>query len=112
MIIIDITNPLTLVLLVAATVLIIFLAKEVKRSYIVAIPLFIYLIFLITHVVQLVTITAEYASKRSTLTWCIILDFVFVFITFFSYLWVDDIETKKMNKKSISKSLDWFWKEV
>ena len=39
-------------------------------------------------------------------------DFVFILITFFSYLWVDDIEAKVKGTKSIDNSLDWFWKKV
>ena len=47
-----------------------------------------------------------------TLSRCIAIDFVFILISFFSYLWVDDIEAKAKNKKSIDNSLDWFWKNV
>lgn len=43
---------------------------------------------------------------------CIVIDFLFVLITFFSYLWVDDIESKFKGTKSIDNSLDWFWKKI
>lgn len=112
MFIIDITNVVTLLLLLLATVLLIFLSYELKKSYIVAIPLFAFLLLLIMHVIQLMTLPIEYSYMSSTLTWCIVLDFAFIFISFLSYLWVDDIEAKKDNKKSIDNSLDWFWKEV
>lgn len=112
MFIIDITNVVTLLLLLLATVLLIFLSYELKKSYIVAIPLFAFLLLLIMHVIQLMTLPIEYSYMSSTLTWCIVLDFAFIFISFLSYLWVDDIEAKKDNKKSIDDSLDWFWKEV
>ena len=46
------------------------------------------------------------------LVWSMVLDFAFIFITFMSYLWVDELEAKKNNKKSIDNSLDWFWKQV
>ena len=48
----------------------------------------------------------------TTLSRCIAIDFVFVLITFFSYLWVDDIEARATGKRSIDNSLDWFWKKV
>lgn len=108
----DISNPLTLVLMLAATVLLIFLSQEIKKSYIAAIALFAYLIILITHVVQLVTLPAEARYLLTTLSRCLVIDFVFVLITFLSYLWVDDIETKVYGKKSIDNSLDWFWKKI
>lgn len=112
MFILDITNVVTLLLLLILTVLMIFLAHEFKKSYITAIPLFAFLALLIMHVVQLMTLPIEYSDMSSTLTWCIILDFAFIFVSFISYLWIDDVEAKKMNKKSIDDSLEWFWKEV
>jgi len=112
MFIFDISNPLTLLLMLAATVLLIFLAQEVKKSYIGAIILFAYLIMLIIHVAQIATLSEEFRYMLTTLSRCIAIDFVFVLISFFSYLWVDDIEAKAEGKKSIDNSLDWFWREV
>lgn len=112
MFIFDISNPLTLILMLAATVLLIFLAQEVKKSYIGAIVLFTYLIILIVHVAQIATLSEEFRYMLTTLSRCIAIDFVFVLISFFSYLWVDDIEAKAEGKKSIDNSLDWFWRKV
>ena len=112
MFIFDISNPLTLILMLAATVLLIFLAQEIKKSYVAAILLFAYLIVLIMHVAQMATLPEEFRYMLSTLSRCIAIDFVFVLITFFSYLWVDDIEAKAEGKKSIDNSLDWFWKKI
>lgn len=112
MFIFDISNPLTLVLMLAATVLLIFLAQEIKKSAIGAITLFAYLIILIVHVTQLATLSEEFRYMITTLSRCIAIDFVFILITFFSYLWIDDIETRVKGKKSIDNSLDWFWKKV
>ena len=112
MFIFDISNTLTLLLMLAATVLLIFLSQEIKKSVIGAVILFIYLILLIIHVAQVATLPEEFRYMLSTLSRCIVIDFIFVFITFFSYLWVDDIETKATGKKSLDNSLDWFWKKV
>lgn len=109
---IDLTNPITLILAVIGTVLVIFLSQELKKSYITAIPLIIFLILLVVHVIQMMTISEEYRYLITTISKCIAIDFVFVFITFFAYLWVDDIEAKATNKRSIDNSLDWFWKKV
>ena len=38
--------------------------------------------------------------------------FIFVFLSFISYLWIDDIEAKERKVKSIDNSLEWFWKKV
>ncbi len=112
MFIFDISNPLTLILMLATTVLLIFLAQEIKKSYIGAIILFSYLVILIMHVAQIATLPEEFRYMLTTLSRCIAIDFIFVLITFFSYLWVDDIEAKAEGKKSIDNSLDWFWKKI
>ncbi len=112
MFIFDISNPLTLVLMLAATVLLIFLSQEIKTSYISAGMLFVYLLLLIIHVAQIATLSEEFRYMLSTLSRCIVIDFIFVIISFFSYLWVDDIEAKMGKRKSIDNSLDWLWKKI
>ena len=112
MFILNVANPITLFLMILAVALLIFLGQEVKKSIAVAIPLFAFLILLIIHIVQLITLQADLIYLAPTLYKCVAIDFIFILITFFSYLWVDDIETKTNNKKSIDNSLDWFWKEI
>lgn len=112
MFILDIASPLTLFLILTAVVLLIFLGQEIKKSIEVAIPLFAFLVLLVIHVVQVSTLSADFAYLAGTLYKCIALDFLFILVTFFSYLWVDDLEAKANNKKSIDNSLDWFWREV
>ena len=91
MFILNLAQPLTLVLLLAATGLLIFLAQELKKSYIAAIPLFAFLILVVIHAVQLITLSEQFNYLASTISLCLAIDFVFIFITFFGYLWVDDI---------------------
>ena len=108
----DISNALTLVLMLVATVLLVFLAKEEKKSFINAIVLFAYIAILVMHVAQVATLAEEYRFLLPTLYKCIVIDFIFIFISFFAYLWIDDVETKEKGKKSINNSLDWFWKKI
>ena len=112
MFIFDISNILNLILMLIATVLLIFVAQELKKSYIAGIVLFAYLILLVVHAGQMITLPEEYGEMLPILGRCVAIDFVFKFISFFSYLWVDDIEAKKMQKKSLDNSLDWLWKNV
>lgn len=112
MFILNIANPLTLFLILLAVILLIFLGQEIKKSVAVAIPLFAFLVLLVIHVVQVSILSTELAYLAGTLYKCIAIDFLFILVTFFSYLWVDDIEAKANNKKSIDNSLDWFWREV
>ena len=112
MFVFDVSNPLTLVLLVAATVLLVFLAQEVKKSAVAGLTLVAFLGILIFHVAQLVTLPEEYRFLSEVLSRCVAIDFGFILVSFFSYLWVDDIEAKANNKKSLDNSLDWFWKKI
>lgn len=112
MFIINLTNPLTLLLVLIAIILLIFLGQEIKKSYVAMIPLAGTLFLLVMHVIQTITLSEEMSEYLSILTKCLALDFILVFISFFAYLWVDDIEAKAMNKKSLDNSLDWFWKKV
>lgn len=108
----NVTDPLTLLLVVLATALLVFLGQEIKRSSIAIIPLIAFLGLLIIHVVQVSTLGEGLEYLSTTIFKCIAVDFVFILITFFSYLWVDDLEAKKNNLKSVDNSLDWFWKEI
>ena len=112
MFVFDLTNPLTLLLVVLATALLIFLGQEIKKSSVAMIPLILFLFSLISHVVQVSSLSQEYSYLSSNLYKSLAWDFVFILVTFFSYLWIDDIKKKKNNKKSIDNSLDWFWKEI
>ena len=59
MFIFDMSNPLTLLLMLAVTILLIFLSQEVKQSFIGAIMLFAYLIILVVHVAQIATLSVS-----------------------------------------------------
>ncbi len=113
MFVINISEPITLLLLTLATVLLIFLGKEVKKSYVPAFALFAYLILVVVHSIQLGTLTEElYETYHTMLINCISIDCIMIFISFFAYLWIDDISSKFYKKKSIDNSLDWFWNKI
>ena len=113
MFIFDVTNPFTLVLLLAATVLLIFLGKEIKKPHAPAASLIFFLALVIIHSVQLTLVPGlNSEGYRSTLLGCITVDLIMIFVTFFGYLWIDDIACRFYKKKSIDNSLDWFWKQV
>lgn len=110
---IDLTNPLTTVLLVIATALLIFLGRELKKPYVAAMPLVFFLILILMHSIQLANIPeANYGLQRSMVLGSIAIDLIMIFVTFFGYLWIDDIACRFYKKKSIDNSLDWFWKQV
>lgn len=113
MFIFDLTNILTLILVLIATILFIYLSQEIKRSFVVAIPLFAFLASLIIHTIQVLTLSHENSYLYTTLCKNMALDFVFILITFLAYLWADEVEAKAFNKKTInSKDINWLWKKI
>ena len=113
MYIFDISNPVTLLLLLAGTLLLIFLGKEIKKPHAPAVALICFLILIVIHSVQLVQVPQDDdGTLKSILTICLGIDFLMVFISFMGYLWIDDVATKFYKKKSVDNSLDWFWGKV
>ena len=111
MFIFDISNWITLLLMLIITLLLIFLSQQLKKSFIVALPLFFYLILIVVHIVQFLSLSQEFTEIRGMLMRCVAVDFIFIAITLFAYLWVDDVEVKKRGKQGVDNSLEWMWKE-
>ena len=113
MFVFDISNPLTLVLMLVIVILLIFLSQELKKSMVAVIPLFAFMVDLVIHTVQTLTLKQEYSYLFGTLTANMAIDFAFLLVTFLAYLWADNVEAKEFNKKTInSKGIDWLFKEV
>lgn len=110
MYIINLSDPYAIVIALMFTVLFIILGKEFKKSILPAICLGVFLVFILMHTLQSFAITEEF--YKSILTKSISVDAIMIFLSYIAYLWVDDIEAKEKNKKSIDNSLDWFWKKV
>lgn len=112
MFIFNVANPITLILMLAITLILIFLGKETKKGYLTAISLFVFLVLLIWHVGQLLTLSPDFADTKPTLTSCLVVDFVMILLSFLSYLWVDELESRTGKKKSFDAGLDWFWGKI
>lgn len=108
---INFSEPFPILVALILFGLVLILSRETKKSYIMGIMLGAFLLILIGHAIELATIGYE-EILRQTVAKSITYDLIFIFISFISYLWVDDIETKLNKKKSIDNSLDWFWKKV
>lgn len=110
MYIVNLSEPLTIVGALMVTLLCIILGKEFKKSILPAICLFLFLILLVIHTYQSTVLTDAVYKSMVTVSMCV--DACMIFLSYISYLWVDDIETREKHKKSIDNSLDWFWKKV
>lgn len=108
---INFTQPFELFIALLLFVLVLWFAYQSKKSVIAGIMLFVFIAILVLHALEfsMGTLTQEglHAAIQS-----IIFDLVFIFLSFISYLWIDDIEAKLKKKKIIDNSLDWFWSKI
>ena len=109
---INFTNPITVLIALVLFLLVLFLARHTKKSIIMGVFLFAFLAVITGHVVELTMMGIDEDLTVTTLALCVTVDFVFILISYLSYLWIDDIEAKEMKKRSIDNSLEWFWSKV
>ena len=110
MYIVNLAQPYSILAALLTTVLFIILGKEFKKSLLPAICLIIFLCLILIHTFQATILIDPYYKAMATTSLGV--DAVMIFLSYFAYLWVDDIEAKEKNKKSIDNSLEWFWKKV
>lgn len=110
MYILNLSNPYTIIGALMATIAVIILGREFKKSLVLAIGLGIFLTLISIHTFQLAVV--EDAIYKTIVTRSITVETIMIFLLYISYLWIDDIEAKEKNRKSIDNSLDWFWKKV
>ena len=110
--IIDLSNPFNILVALVLYILVLFLAKEMKKSSVTCIMLLVFLTIIAGHCIEYVMVKDPTGEITTTLAHCIAVDFVFIFISFIAYLWMDDVEAKEKKLKSIDNSLEWFWKKV
>lgn len=110
--IINLSDPVNILIALILYILVIFLAKEIKRSNVTCIMLLAFLTIIVGHCIEYVMIDDPTGQILSTIANSIAVDFVFTFLSFIAFLWMDDIESKAKKIKSIDNSLDWFWKKV
>ncbi len=112
MVLVNIANPWALLIALFLTLCFIYIGKEAKNAYVSLVPLVVFLILLVMHGLQFLMGHLQYEEIGPILAKCLLVDFVMIFLSYISYLWIDDIEAKAKKKKSIDDSLEWFWKKV
>ena len=110
--IINLSDPYAILVTVVLFVLVLWLARETKKSSIVGTMLVVFLVIIVGHSIEYITTQDPTGEIIGIISRSIGMDFVFIFLSFITYLWIDDIEAKEKKKKSIDNSLDWFWKKV
>lgn len=110
--IINFSQPFSIFVGVVLFVLVLYLAKTNKKAWITGTMLFVFVALLICHTTEFVLISQQSQEIYKAIVTSTSVDLVFIFLSFISYLWVDDIEAKEGKRKSIDNSLDWFWNKV
>lgn len=113
--IINFMEPFTLLIGVVLFILVTYLSKKTKKSWISAIMLFVFIAVLVSYVIQFMMLDVNAPNIKEielTIIRSTGVTLVFVLLSFFIYLWVDDTEAKMGKRKSIDNSLEWFWKKV
>ena len=111
MLMINFAEPFHVLIALVMFLLVLWLARQFKKSVLVGLMLFIFIAIFAGHTLEL-TMGNPAEAEVSNIIKSITFDLIYVFLSFISYLWVDDIETKYKKKKSVDSSLDWFWSKV
>ena len=107
-IIFNTAEPIVILFYTITISLIIFISRKTEKT-IFPIALIVYvLILLIMHSTQKTTTDILVKTKYISIAF----DLIFLFLSFISYLWIDEINAKKKNLKSYDNSLSWFWDEL
>jgi len=112
MFLINVANPIILVVSLFITMCFVYIGKESKNAYVALLPLVVFIILLLMHGIQFLILPIQYEEMAPVLGKCLAVDFIMILLSYICYLWIDDIEAKAKKKKSIDNSLEWFWKNV
>ena len=110
--IINLSEPVNILIALVIFVLVLYLSKEMKKSVFVCILLLVFLTIISAHSVEYAISQNSPTNILTTIANCIAIDFVFIFLSFIGYLWIDSMEAKDNKTKSLNNSLDWFWKKI
>ncbi len=103
-------NPIIVLLYTIIAVCLIILGKKFEVSILPGALVIFSIILLISHSLQLEGATESVMISQSYI--CLSFDFILLLLSFLAYLWIDNIVSKKKNKKSYDDGLSWFWDKI
>lgn len=107
-IIFNTANPIVIIIYTLIISGIIFLSKKIEKPIIPALLMTYIIILLILHSTMSITNDTDTRVKYISMA----IDLIFLFLSFVSFLWIDDINAKKKNLKNYDNSLSWFWDDL
>lgn len=108
--IINFSNAFSVIVALVLFILVMLLGRESKKSIVPGIMLVVFLMVLTGHAFEYSIATVPEIQTQLAISLAV--DFAFIFVSFLSYLWIDEMESKSKKKKSIDSSLNWLWKKV
>ena len=114
---INFTKPLMIALALIIYIVLIQIANKKRKSIIIALMLFTSLMILIFQSAEYILLSPDTAEEvKKTLTYSIMGDMFFIYLSFISYLYLDKkfekLKTNKPKKNKNNKDLDWFWSKT
>lgn len=98
---INIVNPWNLLIALFLTIGFIYIGKGAKKSYVPLVPVVVYLLLLIMHVIQyIINMPIQYENPTTVYAQCILIDCILLYASYISYLWINEIEGKSKTKKA------------
>ena len=100
-------NPIVIIFYTIVISSIIFLGRKTEKPIFLILLTAYILVILVIHTSG--GITTKFTSSKYV---SVVFDLIFLFLSFFGYLWIDDINAKNKNLKNYDSSLSWFWDEL
>lgn len=111
--IVDFSNTFTVILSIILFLLVLYIGKETERSWLLAGAVMAFLALLVCHICELTLIKDLTENARSALNICVIIDFVFVIISFAGYAWLNYLHSKRERNedKVLEDNSDYYLKK-
>jgi len=109
---INLTNPLIILSILTLLILSIVIGKKTKMSMIPLTGVIVTILVLLYNSIIVFALQKDSEVIRTIILKSGIFNLGLIFLSFIGYLWVDDVEAKFKNKKSIDNSMDWFWNSI
>ncbi len=98
---INMVDPWSLLIALFLTICFVYIGKEAKKSYVPLLPLIVYLLLLVMHVVQYIfNLPIPHENPHLVLSQCILVECIMIYVSYISYLWVNAIEGKSKAKRA------------
>lgn len=107
-IIFNTSDPVIIILYTLIIAGIIFFSRKMENPIMLILLIVYSIILLISHSTMSAMNDIEMHSKYISIA----IDLIFLFLSFISYLWIDDVNAKKKKLKNYDNSLSWFWDDL